>query len=584
MSLHRIMGLAAALGVSFFLAACGGGGGEPTGCPAGRVPAPGGACVEPCELLECRNGSCDDSSGVATCVCVTGHVGASCEACDSGFQDHDGDGLCFPDCETSALECLRGSCDDSSGRAVCACPPGYGGPLCGSCALGFQDNDGDGLCLPGCNTADLLCGAWGRCIDESGVATCVCRPGHEGPGCADCVEGFQDHDGDGLCMPGCGTAAVDCLQGSCDDSTGLAVCACEPGHAGPSCERCAAGYQDHDRDGSCLVACGPLGPVCEQGVCRDSSGSAGCVCFEGYTGPLCDRCADGFRMSDEGLCLPSCLPTSCGVGGTCDDSGGSPVCTCEPGYVGQRCEGCDAGYQDHDMDGSCLESCSPTTCEAGRLCNDASGTALCVSPPASCRDIQRVSAFPRDGAQTLYVGGNLARPWKAWCADMEEDPLEYLDLPRASASKGDYVLENFAGWLQTTYRRPRIDPVTLRMKVDDHRFSTQWAENMSGFTALGTAISCEPSFEAEGGIDTRGSRFRVVDTTFCIVGEEATGRVVPESDGWRLLIFGSATQGHCGGIVPSLDPACVFPSNSDGWDIQLTYVPCPEGTSGPDCE
>lgn len=63
---------------------------------------------------------------------------------------------------------------------------GEGGSLEGGaggaadCAWGSQDNDGDGVCLPDCNSAALSCPAHAACTDSSGAATCACVPGYVG--------------------------------------------------------------------------------------------------------------------------------------------------------------------------------------------------------------------------------------------------------------------------------------------------------------------------------------------------------------------------------------------------------------------
>src|SRR5690606_8025987 len=125
--------------------------------------------------LGCVNGVCDDSSGTAVCACEPTFAGALCDTCAEGFQDNDEDGTCEPDCALASLPCVMGTCDDSSGTAVCACETGYAGSQCDMCADGYQDNDEDGTCAPTCTLADLGC-VRGVCDDASGTAVCVCEP------------------------------------------------------------------------------------------------------------------------------------------------------------------------------------------------------------------------------------------------------------------------------------------------------------------------------------------------------------------------------------------------------------------------
>jgi len=89
----------------------------------------------------------------------------------------------------------------------------------GTCQAGYQDNDHDGMCAPGCSLVGLACPN-GHCSDATGTPRCECN------------EGLVD-DGNGNCLPasgnGCDTAidlllAPGSVQGSTagqgDDSAG----------------------------------------------------------------------------------------------------------------------------------------------------------------------------------------------------------------------------------------------------------------------------------------------------------------------------------------------------------------------------
>lgn len=50
-----------------------------------------------------------------------------------------------------------------------------------------------------------------------------------------CAAGTQDENGDGQCNPNCASTACD--NGTCDiDTDGLALCSCDEGYAGASCD------------------------------------------------------------------------------------------------------------------------------------------------------------------------------------------------------------------------------------------------------------------------------------------------------------------------------------------------------------
>lgn len=131
----------------------------------------------------------------------TGGGGADCP---EGEQDNDRDGTCEPACTADTCS-GNGTCDDSSGAALCTCDArydgqtcdrcaeGYEGTGCMACSAGFQDNDDDGTCMPGCTT--LACSGNGSCDDSSGTALCTCRPDFTGDDCADaCADGTAGPD------------------------------------------------------------------------------------------------------------------------------------------------------------------------------------------------------------------------------------------------------------------------------------------------------------------------------------------------------------------------------------------------------
>ncbi|HRE91911.1 MAG TPA: hypothetical protein PK095_22520, partial [Myxococcota bacterium] len=343
------------------------------GCAAGEQDKDGdGECAPDCSGVDCgAHGACDDASGAAVCVCQEGYAGASCESCASGWQDRDGDGVCAKDCASSGLNCgAHGACADASGAAVCVCQEGYAGASCETCSLGYQDNDGDGLCAMDCATSGVSCGDHGACADGSGAAMCVCETGYAGANCESCAAGYQDHDNDGLCAMDCATSGVSCGDhGACADGSGAAMCVCETGYAGANCETCAAGYQDHDNDGVCAPDCATSGVQCgAHGACADASGAAVCVCNTGYAGPNCETCAPGYQDNDnDGHCFVDCATSGiqCGSHGECSDGLGPARCVCDTGYVGTHCETCADGYQDNDGDGVCAPDCATSGVQCG---------------------------------------------------------------------------------------------------------------------------------------------------------------------------------------------------------------------------
>ncbi|MCA3013650.1 MAG: hypothetical protein INH41_14810 [Myxococcaceae bacterium] len=327
-----------------------------------------GVCLPDCSTLSCGYaGTCQSGGGTARCVCAGSRAGARCEVCADGYQDNDRDGVCLPTCRLAALTCGRGTCSDVTGVARCACFPGFGDAGCSDCAAGQQDNNADGVCEPRCSPS--TCGPNGTCNDSGGRASCACAAGYAQPDCRACADGYQDNDRDGVCLPTCRLAALGCGSGTCSDVTGVARCACFRGFGDAGCSDCAAGQQDNNGDGVCEPRCSPstCGP---SGTCNDSSGRASCACAVGYAQPDCRACAPGFQDNDSnGSCLATCATAtlSCGVNGACSDVTGTARCQCGTGYSGADCAACASGFQDDDGNGSCAATCAsaPFSPDAG---------------------------------------------------------------------------------------------------------------------------------------------------------------------------------------------------------------------------
>lgn len=333
-----------------------------------------GTCSPACNLDTCAgNGSCDDGSGAAVCTCDAAYTGSDCTSCATGFQDNDGNGDCQPDC--AGNDCSgSGICSDASGAATCACDPGYTGADCSGCGTGFQDRDSDGICEPACDGD--TCAGNGTCDDATGTATCTCNTGYTGTDCSECAVGYQDNDEDGVCALECDLDTCS-GRGTCSDASGAATCTCSTGYTGADCSVCDTGFQDNDDNGTCEAECA-AGTCSGNGSCSDASGMAVCTCDSGYSGSDCSGCSEGFQDRDgNGVCAPACDTNTCSGNGSCDDASGTATCTCNEGYGGADCSTCSAGYQDNDDNGTCEAECSAATCSGHGTCSDLTGTATC---------------------------------------------------------------------------------------------------------------------------------------------------------------------------------------------------------------
>ncbi|HVJ18915.1 MAG TPA: hypothetical protein VM686_26020 [Polyangiaceae bacterium] len=216
-----------------------------------------------CELIviDCDDnpGVCGDHAECVSdeqedfCACDLAYEGRLCESCVEGYQDNDLDGSCEPRCSQAGLDCEAPTrCSDASGTPECVCPTGYVGESCEQCAVGYRDYEGD--CVLSCEAADLECGPREVCDDSGAAPRCVCLEGYSGPACDGCATGYHLDQPTGACLPGCELAELDCgAHGECSEALGFAACSCDLGHAGEQCERCATGYT-LETDDTCRFA------------------------------------------------------------------------------------------------------------------------------------------------------------------------------------------------------------------------------------------------------------------------------------------------------------------------------------------
>jgi hypothetical protein len=146
--------------------------------------------------------------------------------------------------------------------------------------------------------------------------------------------------------------------------------------------------------------------------------------------------------------------------------------------------------------------------------------------PARCADVQAAATAaggdPADGVYTLYLGGDAAKPWEAYCRGMAfADPTEYL-----TVAPEDNAFEASDGTTLTVseYRRYRIDPDALAIDLLDAAFALTTEGDAHpellpagatdvpvGWVAFGAAGDDEGP-AATGRIDLRGTGFVFAET------------------------------------------------------------------------
>jgi hypothetical protein len=321
----------------------------------------GGACVidEVCGDDSCSgNGDCDTPGGVIDCDCDTGYAGDTCADCAGGF--HAEAGACVVDQQCQPTTCSgHGTCTTPNGLVDCACDTGYDGDFCGDCADGHHADGG--ACV-----IDEVCGADscsgnGACTTPGGVIDCDCAAGYAGDTCAGCASGYHI-DADACAIDEvCGDDTCSAF-GTCVVNGGVTSCICQPGYDGDTCADCNTGYHSVT-GGACEIdeVCGDSS-CAGVGICTVAAGLVLCDCPPAYDGDDCEACSAGHhRNTGAGACEIDqvCGDDSCSGVGTCSVSSGVVSCDCDAGYDGGDCADCYAGFERDSLTGTCAIACGP---------------------------------------------------------------------------------------------------------------------------------------------------------------------------------------------------------------------------------
>ncbi|XP_042746630.1 basement membrane-specific heparan sulfate proteoglycan core protein isoform X4 [Lagopus leucura] len=197
----------------------------------------------------------------------------------------------------------------------CTCPPGYRGPSCQDCDVGYSRST-SGLYLGTCERCQCH-GHAAECHPETGECQ-GCQDHTEGAQCDKCQPGYYGdatHGTPGDCRPcpchGPRTDSQSCFE----DTDGQPTCsACAPGHTGRLCERCLPGYVGDPLRGELCREPGAAGGQCQcdtRGSASERCDASGlCQCKANVEGPHCATCRPHhFHLSAENPA--GCLPCFC---------------------------------------------------------------------------------------------------------------------------------------------------------------------------------------------------------------------------------------------------------------------------------
>jgi hypothetical protein len=202
----------------------------------------------------------------------------------------------------------------------------------------------------------------------------------------------------------------------------------------------------------------------------------------------------------------------------------------------------------------------------------ATGTAIAaiMTYPSTCAQVAMgASGLLDDGEYLLFVGGDPAKPWVAYCLGMGGvGPKEYLTLHRTGA--GSNYSQYTAGGsspgidVRSYYTKVRIDPSTLAIDSSDQTFSTSTGQLDHGGTTVtsmpfGVAMSCSTSFSGIGNVDVQGTPFSIPSLAFVLGGANPQGAPSYSPTNQAVSLTG---RGNCGYLQPA--PGVFNPFNNRG--------------------
>lgn len=193
----------------------------------------------------------------------------------------------------------------------------------------------------------------------------------------------------------------------------------------------------------------------------------------------------------------------------------------------------------------------------------------------SCAEIATARPDAQDGAYTLRRGSQLL---EVYCHDMDGVPTEYVDLDTSGDRNfSQYTAGGASGGasVRTVYDKVRLDPVTLRVNVDDRTFASSsgivyhgnvW-ENAVTWMPFGSAMSCLGGWDSSGlgNVDLTGTPY-YVDSAFYPNGFLAAGSSTFSEDLQTVDITGG---GYCGWNSSAI--AAPF-FDAGGYSLQLGFA------------
>ncbi|WP_375768937.1 GON domain-containing protein [Archangium gephyra] len=158
---------------------------------------------------------------------------------------------------------------------------------------------------------------------------------------------------------------------------------------------------------------------------------------------------------------------------------------------------------------------------------------------------------------TLYLNSDLTKPFTAYC---HSSGNTYLSLSTAAGSNFSQYLEVEGTSVTTTWSKVRLDPVAMKLDINDTRFATSTGGIPSWnkyYAAFGEAGDCVAPYSSTGksNVDLRGTPF-VVTAAWATTGYDAVGGYTRS---FNDQVVNATGGGHCGVTAVTGDMVVRYP-------------------------
>lgn len=262
----------------------------------------------------------------------------------------------------------------------CHCPPNYQGLSCEECAPGYyrvSSGPHGGYCVPcQCNGHSNTCDVnTGRCFN--------CKHSTTGDHCEFCETGYYGNATIGT--------AIDCHICACplpipsnnfakscevNEQVDKISCECLEGYSGPRCESCANGWYGRPQvAGEYCKRCECSGNIDTNSVDSCDSITGDCLkCLHNTYGQACNLCAPGFF--GDAVQLKSCQSCICDTYGMERCNSYTGTCECHPNVVGEKCDRCADNHYGFKSGQGC-RACNCGLASYSSQCDDDTGKCRC---------------------------------------------------------------------------------------------------------------------------------------------------------------------------------------------------------------